>query len=297
MRAKGLQCLYIDGPELRRRYPVYADPTLSTTLVEPQAGAILAADAVLALRDLARSHGVAIHEGKRAVRLHPQAGACAVEFADGSSVEADTVVLAVNGWTATLLPNLDDRLRPRQPGADGRIARGLHNTEQPVYHVVPRADAFDQFLPERFPIAGFMNRRVNIFPAAKGTVKVASDDGSRHIGLPEERQLASVEYREELFAFAEAQVPALRGAALVQERACFYDRSPDDHFIMDQWDPDTRLIVACGFSGHGFKFGPLLGDRLARYALTARRPADLHHFSFARFAQGTPEPSEDAPMP
>ena len=162
---------------------------------------------------------------------------------------------------------------------------------------MPRADAFDQFLPDRFPIAAFMNRRVNVFPTARGAVKIASDDGSRHIGLPEERRLASAEYREELFAFTEAQVPALRGAALVQERVCFYDRSPDDHFILDQWDANARLIVACGFSGHGFKFGPLLGDRLASYALTAQRPDALGHFSFARFAQGAPAPSEAVQMP
>ena len=83
--------------------------------------------------------------------------------------------------------------------------------------------------------------------------------------------------------FLVGQLPALRGAALMQERVCFYDRSPDGDFVLDQWDADARLLVACGFSGHGFKFGPLTGARLARYALTGRRPADLAPFGFDRF--------------
>ena len=48
-----------------------------------------------------------------------------------------------------------------------------------------------------------------------------------------------------------------------------------------------RLIVACGFSGHGFKFGPLVGQRLAQFALTGRRPADLAPFALARFPTAT----------
>ena len=82
-------------------------------------------------------------------------------------------------------------------------------------------------------------------------------------------------------------MPHLRDATLVQERVCFYDYSPDGDFILDQWDEHGRLIVACGFSGHGFKFGPLIGQRLAQFALTGRRPADLAPFALARLPAAT----------
>ena len=89
-------------------------------------------------------------------------------------------------------------------------------------------------------------------------------------------------YRERVLDLAIEQMPDLRDATLVQERICFYDYSPDGDFILDQWDVHGRLIVACGFSGHGFKFGPLVGQRLAQFALTGRRPADLAPFALAR---------------
>ena len=125
-------------------------------------------------------------------------------------------------------------------------------------------------------------------PLFGGSVKVANDDPARNLGRPEERRLAADDYRQQLYDFLVGQLPALRGAAVMQERVCFYDRSPDGDFVLDQWDSRARLIVACGFSGHGFKFGPLTGARLARYALTGQRPADLAPFGLERFGARAP---------
>jgi glycine/D-amino acid oxidase-like deaminating enzyme len=88
-------------------------------------------------------------------------------------------------------------------------------------------------------------------------------------------------YRERVLELAIEEMPGLRDATLVQERVCFYDYSPDGDFILDQWDENARLIVACG---HGFKFGPLIGQRLAHFALSGQRPADLKPFGLARLA-------------
>ena len=54
-------------------------------------------------------------------------------------------------------------------------------------------------------------------------------------------------YRERVLDLAIEQLPDLRDATLVQERVCFYDYSPEGDFILDQWDENDRLIVACGF--------------------------------------------------
>src|SRR5207245_2965235 len=105
---------------------------------------------------------------------------------------------------------------------------------------------------------------------------------SRMLGHPTERHMPDPSYRQRVLDLAMAQMPALRDATLVQERACFYDYSPDGDFILDQSDEHARLIVACGFSGHGFKFGPLIGQRLAQFALSGQRPGDLARFGLER---------------
>ena len=55
-------------------------------------------------------------------------------------------------------------------------------------------------------------------------------------------------------------VDAARPASI----SCLYDNAPADDFVLDAVGP---LTVATGFSGHGFKFGPVLGDLLAGLAL------------------------------
>jgi sarcosine oxidase len=59
--------------------------------------------------------------------------------------------------------------------------------------------------------------------------------------------------------------------ALVE--TCLYDNTPDDDFILDR---RGRIVVGAGTSGHGFKFGPLLGELIADLATgdTPRVPLD-----------------------
>ncbi len=43
--------------------------------------------------------------------------------------------------------------------------------------------------------------------------------------------------------------------------------SPDSHFVIDKHPQDERVVFAAGFSGHGFKFAPVMGEALSDLAL------------------------------
>jgi sarcosine oxidase len=66
-------------------------------------------------------------------------------------------------------------------------------------------------------------------------------------------------------------------ATLVE--TCFYDNTPDEDFIVDRVG---RVVIGAGTSGHGFKFGPILGELLADIATNARPRFDLELFSLQR---------------
>jgi glycine/D-amino acid oxidase-like deaminating enzyme len=53
----------------------------------------------------------------------------------------------------------------------------------------------------------------------------------------------------------------------VESRVCSYERSPDGHFILDRHPAAGNVWLAGGGSGHGFKHGPAVGERLARLVL------------------------------
>ena len=47
---------------------------------------------------------------------------------------------------------------------------------------------------------------------------------------------------------------------------CLYTNTPDGHFILDRHPQHANVVMACGTSGHGFKFAPAIGEVLADLA-------------------------------
>jgi len=62
---------------------------------------------------------------------------------------------------------------------------------------------------------------------------------------------------------------------------CIYDNTADEHFVIDRVG---RIVIGAGTSGHGFKFGPLLGSLLADLATGTRPTMPLDRFSARRSA-------------
>ena len=66
----------------------------------------------------------------------------------------------------------------------------------------------------------------------------------------------------------------LRALRAVAARTCFYSVAEDERFIVE---PVGRALVLAGFSGHGFKFGAVMGEAAAaaligERSLSAVRP-------------------------
>lgn len=64
-------------------------------------------------------------------------------------------------------------------------------------------------------------------------------------------------------------LPALDGDCL-DSATCMYSNTPDEHFVIARHPDAANVTVACGFSGHGFKFVPVVGEILADLATTGR---------------------------
>ncbi len=64
-------------------------------------------------------------------------------------------------------------------------------------------------------------------------------------------------------------VPALDGPP-VHTATCMYSNTPDHHFVIARHPDTARVTIACGFSGHGFKFVPVVGEILADLVLEAK---------------------------
>jgi len=82
--------------------------------------------------------------------------------------------------------------------------------------------------------------------------------------------------------------PVMENAEVAKGYAGCFDVSPDWHPVLDE-SAVKGFYVAAGFSGHGFKLSPAVGDMVARLVLQGKSPSDdVHAFRLSRFAEGRP---------
>jgi sarcosine oxidase/N-methyl-L-tryptophan oxidase len=73
--------------------------------------------------------------------------------------------------------------------------------------------------------------------------------------------------------------------ALRCAKPCLYTLTPDGHFVVDRHPEHPRLVLCGGFSGHGFKFAPVIGEIGADLALEQGSRHEIEFLSLQRFAQ------------
>ncbi|KAL2096168.1 hypothetical protein ACEWY4_008316 [Coilia grayii] len=65
--------------------------------------------------------------------------------------------------------------------------------------------------------------------------------------------------------------------------SCLYTTTPDTHFVLDRHPTHSNIVIGAGFSGHGFKFGPLVGKILYELSTGQVPSHDLTPFKISRF--------------
>jgi glycine/D-amino acid oxidase-like deaminating enzyme len=197
----------------------------------------------------AEREGVTLRTSFKVASLIERRGRVAgVRADDGSEVSADEVVVAAGAWTGKLLPELSGSIRA---------------TGHPVFHLRPSDP--EPFAPERFPVFTADVARTGYygFPLNReGVVKVVNHGPGTPIDPDAERGPTRRD-EEELRSFLDEAFPALLDAPIVFTRLCLYADTQDEDFWIARDPNRAGLTVAGGGSGHGLKFGPVLGALVA----------------------------------
>ncbi len=113
-----------------------------------------------------------------------------------------------------------------------------------------------------------------------GQYKVGVHHGGPPAGPDANDQRPDQALVDQITAIAAASLPGCDPAPVSTER-CVYDNTPDEDFVIDQVG---NVAVACGTSGHGFKFGPLFGEWLASLATGDHAELPPGRFKLSRFS-------------
>ncbi len=254
----GLPHEMLDAAEIRRRFPNLAPRPHEIGLYERKAGLVRPEETVRANLDLAASSGATLRFEEPVLSWTSGSGGVTVRSALGTYA-AGELVICPGPWAPDLLADV---------GVPFSVERQAQYWFQPVGGV-------EAYRPGRQPIfiwEGPPGRQVYGFPALdgpEGGIKVAFFRGGE-VTTPEtiDRSIRPGEIAAVAAHLAD-RVPGAAGRFL-RGKTCMYTNSPDTHFVIGRHPAHDRVTVACGFSGHGFKFVPVIGEILADLALTGR---------------------------
>jgi glycine/D-amino acid oxidase-like deaminating enzyme len=267
LREFGFAYEEISTADARRRYPQVDFAGIEWTLLEKEAGYLLARRSCADVLDGFLAEGGAYREAMASPTEIAGGRLAGVALSDGTRLTADAYVFACGPWLPRLFPDVvGGRIEPTRqevfyfgtPGGDARFSE----RQMPVWVETPR------FF---YGIPGNERRGFKIADDERGA---AFDPTSGDRTPSAEALRAAREYLARRF-------PALARAPLLESRVCQYENSPDHHFIVDRHPEAANVWLVGGGSGHGFKHGPALGELVAGNVLGEKPTEPL--FSLSRF--------------
>lgn len=282
VRDLGLDHELLDADEVRRRFDAFDPAPGMEALFQPGAGLIDASAAMDAFARLAADAGAVFAYGTRvgSVDVDDSITVRATSGDQAHDYRADRLVVAAGPWTGALLATTGGSLRVRSLPLEvvqcepvylqadapvpldllfflhagvgtGGDSQGLYVQPQPDTGGAGGASA-----------GGPSDRQV---PAGTRRIKVGI-----HGGVPidhPDRPLAEAPVREGSIRDRLTILPGFAHARVAGRDRCFYTMTPDERFVVDHLDTGNRVVVAAGFSGHGFKFAPVIGRAISELLL------------------------------
>ena len=256
----GVRYEVLDADEIGRRWPVIELGDVTVALWERDAGVVRARRAIESVArvfehaggeiGVARAEmGARTDRNLDALRLHPE-----------TSLSAGTYVFALGPWFPKAFPEL--------MGSRLRIPMGhvlyLRTPPGDNSYSYPNLPSYNFPGVTGWPALGPDNRG---FRVRTGGQPPGDPDTSR-------RWLREEEY-ERPRAFVRQRFPGLADAPVSETRACHYEVSVTRNFFFDHHPDFDNVWFAGGGSAEGFKFGPVIGDYLARRVLGTEKAPEL----------------------
>ena len=254
------------------RYPILQILPDEVAVFEKEAGVLDPERAVSAHLKVAQTQGAELRFGVAMQSWQAVAAGFNILLSDGSRIAARKLILSLGPWFKTILESL---------GVPIRVQRNVQAWFAP---------ATDAYGAARFP-AFLLNRRglpapLYGFPDFGHGVKVAFHGfGDLTEAARVDRTIDAARDIEPLAREMEQWMPGA-AASLRNATACMYTLTPDEHFVIDRHPDHPDLILCGGFSGHGFKFAPVIGEIAADLALQGGSRHQIDFLSLRRFRDG-----------
>lgn len=255
--------------DMNTRWKGFEIPNDLMGCYEPESGVLMSEACVQAYRDLAAQQGATFFTHSPINDIRTGHGEITIETTQ-QTIKASELIISAGKGTNDILAMLGLQL-PLQPT---RKTFSWFDSDETLYQ------------KGRFPAWTYDvdDDTYYGFPSIDGAgVKIGRHSGGHPVNSTDSLDAFGT-YPEDM-----GDVARLSHAIMPEElphkegKVCTYTNTPDGDFIIDRFENHPNIKVACGFSGHGFKFASVIGEILSELVLNGASKQDLSRFKLNRF--------------
>jgi sarcosine oxidase len=258
-----------------KKFPAFRIPPDFYGVVEPDAGFVTPENAIRLYVEQSVVEGATINTGERVHEWKPEGQRIKV-FTDKHTYTCDKLIITAGAWTSKVVPALPARLH---------VTRQLLAWVRPPRPQTYSLGNFPCWFvedPERGTFYGFPIVQEQIADGPIG-LKLAHHYPGETADPDQVQADFPAEADETIRYFLRTYLPDA-GDDIISVKSCLYTYSDDTHFIIDHLPGyHNRVTVACGFSGHGFKFVSVVGEILADLAMNGNTNLPIEFLRLDRF--------------
>ncbi|MEE6452289.1 N-methyl-L-tryptophan oxidase [Gottfriedia acidiceleris] len=260
----------MDSKEINLRWPGLRLPEGFIGCLETSSGILFSEECVRAYKELYIEKGNSLLTNSPVMDIELGTNKTQVRT-ENAIYTTDKLVVCAGAWSGKILEMTGINL-PVKP------------TRKTVAWFECDHHLYDSSLLPAFTI-DLIDKHYYGFPSLNNSgLKIGRHDGGQTVDPDQfNREFGElIEDETDLRNFLSEYMPLANGR-LVKGKTCLYTLTPDEHFIIDQHPEYKNVIIATGFSGHGFKFASVVGEIIADLVTNKKPTFDLSMFSLNRF--------------
>lgn len=249
----------VSRDESKNRFSEFTLPDEYETIFEQNAGFVVPEITIDTYVNQASLSGAKIMENTVLKDWQYDNGVIKCTTSEGN-FSAKKIVFTAGGWTQHLVKELQQELQVTQQSLAWFKPKNIEPYKEENFTCWSITDPEYEGMFYGFPIFNKDNLTMKLAYHARGIEKNADD----------KNDLVSQEELKPLNFFFNKYMPDLEGE-IDYTKTCLYNYSNNEDFIIDALPGyDDNVIIACGFSGHGFKFVPVVGEVVHDLAINGK---------------------------
>ncbi|MDJ0732662.1 MAG: FAD-dependent oxidoreductase [Nostocaceae cyanobacterium] len=255
----GISVQWLETQELQRTFPLLRFDGVESAFYLDSGGVLLAEEIIATMLQYLDKKGVKFHTQTLVREVDLENAQIVLE--NGNRVNADILIIAAGPWVERLLLDFSQRVTP---------------SRQVLVYLRSPADKIGQWA--KIPMVLDIDPKCGFYlvPPVAGTNIKAADHSFTLTGNPDCDRIAMEEEARTIYQLCQQRLQDFDHYQLQNARTCFYTVAPQEHFIVES---RGKSWLMSGFSGHGFKFGALLGLAVAETIAGHRTPEQLSHWA------------------